>query len=288
MSSSCLVLFEGQYEILVLLKEDVTFDFYGDFLILAKNVATALEYTRTEEVTKFCKEGQIFVVKNSDLSASAISRTRKLNNFGEAFITNLALNRVFGKSEKPKAEPFQDWLYEDMLPSIQKTGAYITDRANPEMLRKKADEIESIAALNEAARIILPVFEEAGLKPQYRAIALKQIYRKGGMDLPIEEMMAERELFDLTTIAKKVGIYSKNDMPHGLAVGVIIKHLEIDAGERELVTYEKKGHTGTAFQYTKSVIEKVRRWMEESKYPSVIPYVNSAGKEVTYSVVYKS
>jgi len=125
--SQQLMLFEGQHEVMILLKEDVKFSFYGDFLILAKNVAAALEYARTEEVTKFCKAGQVFIVKNSDISASALNRIRKLNNAGEAFITNLALNRVLGKSEKPKAEPFQDWLYEDMLPTVQKTGGYVAN-----------------------------------------------------------------------------------------------------------------------------------------------------------------
>lgn len=121
-----LMLFEGQHEVLILTKNEVGFDFHGEFLILAKNVSKALEYSRTEEVTKFCKKEQVHIVKNNDLSVSVKNRIRKLNNAGEAFITNLALNRVFGKSEKPKAEPFQDWLYEEMLPSIQKHGAYMT------------------------------------------------------------------------------------------------------------------------------------------------------------------
>ncbi|MDQ0175983.1 phage antirepressor KilAC domain-containing protein [Bacillus chungangensis] len=129
-----LMLFEGQYEVLILTKNDLKFDFHGDFLILAKSVSKALEYARTEEVTKFCKEGQVFIVRNSDLSISVNRRIRKLHNTGEAFITNLALNRVFGKSEKPKAEPFQDWLYEDMLPSIQKHGAYLTPDKVEEVL----------------------------------------------------------------------------------------------------------------------------------------------------------
>lgn len=128
------LLFEGQHEVMILLKEDVKFDFNGDFLVLAKSVSAVLEYARTEEVTKFCKEGQVFLVKNSDISASALNRTRKLNNFGESFITNLALNRVLGKSEKPKAEPFQDWLYEDVLPSVQKHGGYLTPEKIEEVL----------------------------------------------------------------------------------------------------------------------------------------------------------
>ncbi|AGR47163.1 prophage antirepressor [Brevibacillus phage Jimmer1] len=140
--SDQLMLFEG-HEIVVLFKEDVKFDFQGDFLILAKNVATVLDYARTEEVTKFCKKEQVFVLKNSDISVSALNRIRKLNNAGEAFITNLALNRVFGKSEKPKAEPFQDWLYEDMLPSVQKHGVYMT----PETIEKTLSNPDFIIGL---------------------------------------------------------------------------------------------------------------------------------------------
>lgn len=146
--STQLKLFEGQ-EVMILFKEDVNFDFHGDFLILAKSVSTVLEYARTEEVTKFCKKGQVFIVKNSDISVSALNRIRKLNNAGEAFITNLALNRVLGKSEKPKAEPFQDWLYEDMLPSVQKHGAYLTPEKleevllNPDTLIRLATDLKA-------------------------------------------------------------------------------------------------------------------------------------------------
>lgn len=128
-----LMLFEG-HEILILMKDDVNFDFKGDFLIRAKDVATVLEYkgtSATQEVLKFVKRNQVYLVKNSDM---AICHIRKLNNAGETFITNLALNRVFGKSGQPKAEPFQDWLYEDMLPSVQKHGAYLTPEKVEEVL----------------------------------------------------------------------------------------------------------------------------------------------------------
>lgn len=91
-----LMLLEGQNEVMILLKSEVDFDFKGDFLISAKDVARELEYARAEEVYKFCKGDQVFTVKNSNISASANRRIRKLNNAGETFITNLGLNRVFG------------------------------------------------------------------------------------------------------------------------------------------------------------------------------------------------
>jgi anti-repressor protein len=147
-----LMAFEGQHEVMLLMKEDVNFDFNGDFLIRAKDVGTVLEYegsNATKEILKFCKKSQIFIMKNSDISESVNRTHRKLNNAGEAFITTLALNRVFGKSEKPKAEPFQDWLYEEALPSIQKHGAYMTGETLEKALTSPDFLIELATKLKE-------------------------------------------------------------------------------------------------------------------------------------------
>lgn len=208
-----LMLFEGQHEVMILTKNDLTFDFHGDFLILASNVSKALEYTRTEEVTKFCKEGQVFIVRNSDLSISALNRNRKLHNTGEAFITNLALNRVFGKSEKPKAEPFQDWLYEDVLPSIHKHGAYATPQTLDNMIDNPEFGIKVLTALqkerneNKALQIKSAekdkVIEEMKPKAAYTDIVLKN---KG--------------LVTVTQIAKDYGMTAQemNDLLYSLQV----------------------------------------------------------------------
>lgn len=254
------------------------------------------EVVRWERVSQYLKEfgfvpiaGRIIPTCGDDVIQFITSICDSSQQVGrDTYIPENIFYRLAMKARNEVAEKFQAKVADEILPTIRKTGAYITNRANPEMLRNKADEIESMSALNEAARIILPVLEEAGLKPQYRAIALKQIYRKGGMDLPIEEMKAERELFDLTTIAKKVGIYSKSDKPHGQAIGAIIQRLSIEDSEKELVTFENNGHSGTAIQYIQSVIEKVRKWLEDNSYPTLIPFMDSTGKEKTYTVNYKS
>lgn len=44
-------------------------------------------------------------------------------------------------SRQPKADTFMDWVW-DVVESIFKTGAYITNNANPEKLKEKASEIE--------------------------------------------------------------------------------------------------------------------------------------------------
>ena len=47
------------------------------------------------------------------------------------FVNEQNLYKVIMRSDKPQAEPFQDWVCGEVLPSIRKTGGYIT--ATPEM-----------------------------------------------------------------------------------------------------------------------------------------------------------
>ncbi|MEK3787544.1 phage antirepressor KilAC domain-containing protein [Paenibacillus sp. FSL K6-1230] len=153
--SKGMIVFENQHEVTILTREDVGIDFKGDFLISAKDIAVILEYQgekATNNVLKFCKESHIFRVKNSDILNRNV---RKMNNAGEAFVTSFALNRVLGQSSQPKAEAFQDWLYEDILPSIQKHGVYATDNVIDNILNNPDFGIELLTKLKEerAARV---------------------------------------------------------------------------------------------------------------------------------------
>jgi len=43
-------------------------------------------------------------------------------------ISEPGIYQLAGQSKLPSAEPFQDWIYEQVLPSIRKHGAYLTDK----------------------------------------------------------------------------------------------------------------------------------------------------------------
>lgn len=43
-------------------------------------------------------------------------------------ISEPGIYQLAGQSKLPSAEPFQDWVYEKVLPSIRKNGAYLTDQ----------------------------------------------------------------------------------------------------------------------------------------------------------------
>lgn len=56
------------------------------------------------------------------------------------FINEQNLYRLIMRSDKPQAEPFQDWVCGEVLPSIRKTGGYIAAKAaeTPELVMARA------------------------------------------------------------------------------------------------------------------------------------------------------
>lgn len=64
---------------------------------------------------------QVVKLKNSDVTNSNI---RKLNNAGENFLTESGVYKLAFKSRKPSAERFTNWVTDDVLPTLYKTGSY--------------------------------------------------------------------------------------------------------------------------------------------------------------------
>lgn len=140
-------------------------------------------------------------------------------------------------------------------------------------------------AKNRTASILQKLYDRAGTKPEYQAMALSDFYSKDGVHLPRMAFQNIKQTYDKGTIAEKLGIYSKasgGKAPHAQAVGAIISTLTISKDERERLPYCNNGHDGVDYQYTESVVEKVRTWIEDHNRPSQIT-VN--GKN--YAVVYR-
>ena len=71
--------------------------------------------------------------------------SKTTNQFGKtteqkvtlAFINEQNLYKVIMRSDKPQAEPFQDWVCGEVLPSIRKTGGYIAAKAEESVCQNK-------------------------------------------------------------------------------------------------------------------------------------------------------
>ena len=69
-------------------------------------------------------------------------------------ISEQGLYFFLGRSDKPKALPFQMWLAGEVLPEIRKTGAYVPDKAlmDPAFIRGLTERIAAIQQANDELR----------------------------------------------------------------------------------------------------------------------------------------
>ncbi|MFQ4188574.1 toxin Bro [Clostridioides difficile] len=265
-----LMMFEG--------KEIEVFEFEGRILFNSKDVANCLDIKNVNENIRLMNEKQVVKLRNSDISNTDI---RKLNNAGENFLTESGVYKLIFKSRKEEAERFQDWISDEVLPSIRQTGAYITNNADPQVLRDKANEIESLDTVNKTIEILTPFLNGAGIDEKAKLLTAKTIYKKAGIELPLE--IEEKEhFFDTKQIATKLNIYSKTNKPAFVAVCEIIKKLDIKEEEKLIVLANKDNWNGTTTKYSQSVIDKIRNWIEENNRPAKIQ-----GEKKNYHVVYK-
>ncbi|UTQ80126.1 antirepressor [Bacillus phage vB_BceS_LY4] len=117
----------------------------------ATDVATALGYKRPQDaVRQHCKEdGSV-----NHRVADSLGRMQE-----KKYINEPNLYRLIVKSKLPQAEQFEKWVFEEVLPSIRKHGAYMTDQVleqavtNPDfaigLLTKLKEEKEKLAAAQQ-------------------------------------------------------------------------------------------------------------------------------------------
>lgn len=100
------------------------FELNGQVLFNPKDVAEILEIADVKSSTRNFSNKQIVKVKNSDVHSVHF---RKLNNAGENFLTESGVYKLVFKSRKPEAERFSDWVTDEVLPAIRRTGGYINN-----------------------------------------------------------------------------------------------------------------------------------------------------------------
>lgn len=98
------------------------FEWEGKVLFNPKHVAECLEIKDVNSSIRNFNEKQVIKLTNLDVHDMHI---RKLNNRGESFLTESGVYKLIFKSHKEEAEKFQDWVTDEVLPTIRKTGGYI-------------------------------------------------------------------------------------------------------------------------------------------------------------------
>lgn len=206
-------------------KKVEVFELNGQVLFNPYDVGTCLGLTDSaiRMAMKDMNNKQVIKLKNSDVNSVDF---RKLNNAGENFLTESGVYKLIFKSRKGEAERFQDWVTDEVLPTIRKHGAYLTPEKieetllNPDIiiklaktLKEEQNKVNKLSEENEKLnkKIMLQepkvIFAEA-VKESTTSIyvgELAKILKQNGLDI------GQNRLFDLL---RKKGYLTKNKNIH--------------------------------------------------------------------------
>ena len=93
----------------------------SDPWFVAKDVADCIEHSNVTKMCELCRDKDKFVVRPSDLTSNNLLDVK---NREYTLISESGLYRILAKCNLPKCEPFESWVFDEVLPSIRKTGGY--------------------------------------------------------------------------------------------------------------------------------------------------------------------
>lgn len=189
-------------------------------------------------------ENQVVKLRNSD---SLPEGFRKLNNAGENFLTESGVYKLTLRSRKKRAEEFCDWITDEVLPSIRKTGAYMTPDTIEKMIANPDFSIKLLEELKEQQEI------NASLEKENNMLVIKNEFLETDAEINKPKVdyhdmvLNSDELVSATIIAKDYGksaVWLNNKL-HKL--GVIYKR------SGQWVLYDKYAEEGYCHSKTKVV-----------------------------------
>ena len=153
--------------------------------------------------------------------------------------------------------------------------------------KKKPTHKEKLPSVNQMVKNIKGALNDAGVDSKYIAAEIIRIYSDNGYPVKVPLISEVPVLWDCTTMAKEFGILSESGRPHDKAVSAIIQKLDVSEDEIVKTAYSRNGHDGVTVQYKDSVFQKVKEWLEENGYPTLIEHRLSNGNTNKCKVVYQ-
>lgn len=155
----------------------------GKILFCAKDVAAALGYRNTRDaISRHCKG----VVKRDGVSLTTNQHGTTTEQTVEmAFIPEGDVYRLMARSELPGADKFESWIFDEVVPSIRKTGGYTATSASKELQAifmldsRTVQHEERITALE--GNMVVDYGQQRTLAAQVNAVVIEAL---GGADSP--------------------------------------------------------------------------------------------------------
>lgn len=212
-----------------------------DVWFVAKDVADVLEYRDTHNMVRFLDEDEKDTHQVSTLGGN---QTMKV-------INESGLYSAILKSKKPQAKAFKKWVTSEVLPSIRKHGAYMTDQVleqavtNPDfvigLLTKLKEEKERLVAAQQqiVQQKPLVVFAEACMQSEQtlKVSEVVKLATKQGVKIGQRQLFAKLREWEL--------MFKRSTEPTQLAV---------EKGYFEIAQGVKQKPNGEAFTWTTTYV----------------------------------
>ena len=205
----------------------------GKILFCGTDVAIALGYSNHRKAVRDHTKGG---TKRSVLTSGGFQTA--------TFITEGDVYRLVARSKLPTAEKFESWVFDEVLPSIRKTGSYTVGnvalqeipRDYPTALRAYADEVEKREALAAKIEVDRPKVEFATQVSNYTGTisvgTFAKLLSKDGF------MIGRNKLY---AWMRNNGILDKNNAPY---------QAHMEAGYLQLIEVTKYGYPRPAVRIT--------------------------------------
>lgn len=184
--------------------------------VVAKDVATCIEHSDTSAMCKLCREKDVAIVNGKEYSNDLLEYSKEFSddssenpkkggNPNIKVISEFGLYRIFAKCNLPKCEPFESWVFDEVLPSIRKTGSYGMSQISrkdqlflaiihSESEEERADALKELAEINkqEVKALTAERDEAVRTKTQYQSnLAAQMSGRVGGLTTALNRVKLE-------------------------------------------------------------------------------------------------
>lgn len=170
----------------------------GNFWFNASQVAKALGYANPSKAL----QDNVSAKYNQQLD---LGRRGKSPNF----ISEPGLYQLIMRSNLPAAEKFQDWVFEEVLPAIRKTGTYSTLKSTPQV-QEIGSAIDVVFASTLIDSRLIAGVKANQIAKSYPALASAMEESKSLLGIPVEkELVRPGRLAELYTQKTGVGISAR-------------------------------------------------------------------------------
>ncbi len=219
----------------------------GKEYFCGKDVASALRYVNTKEAIK--RHCRIDGVVKRDLIDN-MGRNQKTS-----FIDEGNLYRLITHSKLPSAENFERWVFDEVLPTIRKTGSYAINEDNAKLKEQMLKTREENVKVRKA-QLMYKISQEVNI-PEYKQVLQSHITTMltGKELLPLPQL--ERHTYSATDIAQELGISSNK-------VGRLAKEYNLKTEEYGQWVWDKSRSSNKqveSFRYYNNVVDKLREIM---------------------------